>query len=115
MSKQKTLSKLVCVFLGVAFAIAGCHKNPPAIVGQWRTEAPGSLLYDFLEDGNVVLIKESERYPVFHYKFLDKDSLQLFDGMGRMRQYDFHISGDTMTFYDSLDAHTVVAEYTREK
>jgi hypothetical protein len=63
----------------------------------------------------VVLLDNENSFSVFRYKIIAEDSLQLYDGMGRMRTYVFHISGDTMTFYDKLDTNVMVAKYKREK
>ena len=86
---------------------------PHPIVGKWRTAAPASLLFEYLEDGTVLLVEDSHEFVVFHYKIIDKDSLQLYDGMGRLREYEFHISGDTLTFYDNLAEGKIVLQYDR--
>lgn len=60
-----------------------------------------------------MLVEDSHKFVVFHYKIIDEDSLQLYDGMGRLREYDFRISGDTLTFYDNLAAGKIIFQHQR--
>lgn len=104
-----------CIFaLGMlgALLLAACQPAPPAIVGRWRTDAPSSLLFAYGEDGAVHLLEGAREYLVYHYKFVDADTIQLFDGMGRVREYNFHISGNRMTFF-SASGETAL-QFTRE-
>jgi len=96
----------------ITILIFACNAPQP-IVGKWRTDAPTSLLFEYLEDGSVMLVEHSHKFVVFHYKIIDADSLQLYDGMGRLREYDFRISGDTLTFYDNLATGKIVLQHHR--
>jgi predicted RNA-binding protein associated with RNAse of E/G family len=98
----------------VTILVFACSAPHP-IVGKWRTDAPTSLLFEYLEDGSVMLVEDSYKFVVFHYEIIDEDSLQLYDGMGRLREYDFRISGDTLTFYDNLVAGKIVLQHHRAK
>lgn len=84
----------------LALLAAGCSRQP-SIVGFWRTSPPSSLSYEIRSDHSIWLTQHGKSYRMFGYKLLDSDTLQLFDGMGRMRQYDFRINGDQLELYDS--------------
>ena len=109
----KTSIGLTCGLVLLAWLVTACGPGQ-SIAGKWRAEGPGSLLFEFSNDGAVELLDGSRRYPVFHYKILDEDSLQLYDGLGRIQAYDFRIAGDTMTFYDDMGTGTGVTIYRRE-
>lgn len=66
---------------------------------MWRSREPASLLYNFREDGSVILLQYSQDYVVFNFQIVD-ENLLLFDGMGRMREYTFSICGNRLTLYD---------------
>lgn len=110
----KTSIGLTCVLALLMLLVAACDPAQ-SIAGRWRAEGPGSLLFEFSDDGAVDLLDGARRFPVFRYKILDEDSLQLYDGMGRIQAYDFRIAGDTMTFYDDIDTGTAVTIYRREE
>lgn len=100
------------VLILVMILVYACNATHP-IVGKWSTEAPTSLLFEYLADGSVMLVEDSRKFVVFHYKIIDEDSLQLYDGMGRLREYEFRISGDTLTFYDDLAAGNIIIQHHR--
>ena len=100
------------VLLLLIILTSACRSTHP-IVGKWSTDAPTSLQFEYLADGSVLLVEGSREFIVFHYKIIDEDSLQLYDGMGRLREYEFHISGDTLTFYDNLADGKIVLQYNR--
>lgn len=92
---------------------SACGSTHP-IVGKWSTDAPTSFLFEYLADGSVMLLEGSREFVVFHYKIIDLDSLQLYDGMGRLREYDFHIAGNTLTFYDSASGNPILQHHRVE-
>ena len=94
----------------VIILTSACGSTHP-IVGKWSTDAPTSLLFEYSADGSVMLVEDSREFVVFHYKIIDEDSLQLYDGMGRLREYDFRISGDTLTFYDLTSGNTILQHH----
>lgn len=100
------------VLLLITILVFACSAPHP-IVGKWRTDAPASLLFEYLEDGTVMLVEDSQKFVVFHYKIIDEDSLQLYDGMGRLREYEFRILGDTLIFCDSLAEGKIVLQHDR--
>ncbi len=114
MSPQRSphLALLGALFLGLA--LTAC-RPVPSLAGRWRTEPPASLLYEYRADGVVTLVKENRQFIVFHYQLLDEDTLKLYDGMGRVRQYDFRISGETLLLYEDLNSGIVVEKYRREE
>ena len=87
----------------------------PALEGKWRTAPPAALLFEFRSDRSVLLYQDDQIYRVFNYKLLDQNTLQLFDGMGRLRQVDFMIDGDQMLFLDPNQAGKAVEIFEREK
>ena len=111
---RKKFIILTCVLVSLAFLGSGCGATQP-IVGKWRDESPASLLYEFLDDGTVVLLEGHDEFLVFYYEIIDDNSLQLYDGMGRIKEYEFRISGDMLIFYDPSDAGVIAAEYRKEK
>ena len=108
------MAVLTCSVIWLLLLGSACQPQP-ALVGKWRSEPPASLLFEYLADGSVLLLDDSRQVAVFHYKIIDHDSLQLFDGQGRLKQYDFQVSGDTLTFYDQADPGIIAARYHREK
>ncbi len=85
------------------------------MLGKWRSAPPSSLLFDFRADHSVLLYQDGQVYKVFNYKQLDEDTLQLFDGMGRLRQVDFVIDVNQMQFFDPGQPGEAVETFEREK
>ena len=108
---RQTVAILIYGLIGLALLLPACRPAHP-LVGKWRAAPPSSLLFEYGNDGAVLLLKDSTEFVVFHYKLIDDDSVQLFDGMGRVRQYDFSISGGTLTFYEKGE---IAETYTREE
>ena len=94
-------------------AIPACRPASP-LAGRWRTEPPASLLYEYQADGAVLLVQDTGRFVVFHYQLIDADTFRLYDGMGRVRQYDFRISGKTLLLYNDLTSGVLLETYRRE-
>lgn len=61
-----------------------------------------------------MLVQNAGQFVVFHYQLIDADTFRLYDGMGRVRQYDFRISGDTLLLYDDLASGVLLETYHRE-
>ncbi|PIE80734.1 MAG: hypothetical protein CSA11_06695 [Chloroflexi bacterium] len=95
----------------VMLLVTACHA-PPSIAGQWRAEAPSSLLFEFSDDGVVYLLDGADTYQVFRYEFTSADTIELYDGMGRMQSFTVTLSEDTLTFFDTKSA-TQVEVYHR--
>jgi hypothetical protein len=109
----KFIVLLGAIFFCLALAIPACRPAYP-LVGRWRTEPPASLLYEYQTDGAVLLVQDSEKFVVFHYQLIDENTFRLYDGMGRVRQYDFRISGKTLLLYDDLASGVLLETYHRE-
>jgi len=105
---------LICLFLLILNLLTAC-KSGPEINGRWRSEPPSSLLYEYRDDGTVFLLKEETSYQVFRYELFDDNSLRLYDGMGRIQEYEFQITGDRLSFYADLDKVEIVDKFRREK
>jgi len=84
--------------LGIFAILLSACTSRPAVLGKWRSAPPATLLFEFRSDHSVLLYQDGQVYRVFNYKLLDEDTLQLFDGMGRLRQVDFVIKGNQMLF-----------------
>ena len=101
---------LSCALCGLLFT--ACRPVNP-LLGKWRTEPPSSLLFEYRADGTVLLLTPEAVYQVFHYKLVDRDTIMLIDGMGRIKQYDFEVSGDRMTYYDPVQPGVAVERFSR--
>ena len=111
--KQRASFVLICL-VGLALILLAACNSKPDINSRWRSEPPSSLLYEYRDDGTVLLIKGETTYQVFRYKFIDDDSIRLYDGMGRVQEYDFRISGDVLSFYADLEKGNLVERFRRE-
>lgn len=83
----------------VVLLLTACRPTSP-VVGLWQSDEPASLQFEYLADGTVIMKEDTREFIVFHYEITDEDSLQLYDGMGRLQKYNFRISDDALTFYD---------------
>jgi hypothetical protein len=106
--------KAVCVLGILAVMLPACSSRP-ALPGKWRSAPPSSLLFEFQSDHSVLLYQDGRVYKVFNYKLLDGDTLQLFDGMGRLRQVDFEINGNQMFFFDPEQPGDPAEVFEREE
>jgi hypothetical protein len=101
------------LWIAAGLLLAGCRAANP-LVGRWRTAPPSSLLYEYRADGSVLLHQDGATYRVFRYKLLDADRLELFDGMGRMRVYDFQVTEDTLVFFEAGKSEAEVEALQKE-
>ena len=101
---------LLCLFYLVSY---GCSRQP-ALVGRWETSPPASLSYEIRRDRSIWLTQHGQAYRVFGYKLLDQDTLQLFDGMGRMRQYDFQLSDDQLLLFNPANPGELADRWVRQ-
>ena len=76
---------------------------------------PVSLVFDYQPDGTVSVLTDSRDYPMFRYEISSSHLLKLYDGMGKIKEYRFHISGEEMEFYDMKDTSVVIEKYQKEK
>jgi len=106
--------KIACM-IGLIAALLSACTSTPALVGRWRSAPPAALLFEFCSDYSVLLYQDGQVYRVFNYKLLDQDTLQLYDGMGRMRQVDFAINQNQMQFFNPAHPGEVVDVFNREK
>jgi hypothetical protein len=88
------------VGLGVVvlwLAGAAREKSNP-VLGRWRTDGPSNLLFEYRADGTVHLIEETRTFQVFRYQLKEGSTIHLYDGMGRVRVYQYTIDGDEMIY-----------------
>lgn len=101
--KNNAATSLSVMIFTVTLLVAACHSSL-SIAGQWQAEAPSSLLFEFSDDGVVYLLDGTDTYQVFRYKLASADTIELYDGMGRMRSFTVTLSDSTMTFFDTNSA-----------
>jgi len=101
------------LILAVILALLGACSREPDLLGRWRTSPPASLLFEFRSDRSVLLYQDGNVYRVFNYKIIDSDTMQLFDGMGRLRQVDFEIDGDQLLLKETGSEENNVQIWTR--
>lgn len=97
MDRRITAVGLLVPLVAVVALFVPPRDTVPSIAGRWQTEAPSFLVYDFSTDGAVFLVDGSESRQVFRYIFTDGDTIELYDGMGRIRRFTVTLKDDTMT------------------
>ncbi len=114
-SRARRVAKdLLILYMLCGLLFTACRPANP-LVGKWRTEPPSSLLYDYKADGTVLLLMPDAVYQVFHYKMVDQDTIMLIDGMGRIKQYNFEVSGDRMTYFDPDNPGVAVERFSHQE
>lgn len=91
---KQGISLWVIVFFALLFN--ACQPLPEELWGKWRSAPPTSMLFEYRRDKTVYLIDGTRAYLVYRYK-VKGNVLQLFDGMGRLREYEFEIKDGKMT------------------
>jgi hypothetical protein len=112
--RQRGILGLVLLLLLVVALLSACDGGT-AVSGKWRTDPPASLLYIYTDDGAVQLLKDNVAYPVFRYELLGENTIRLYDGMGRMQEYGYELSDDTLIFFDSVEKDRFTEIFTREE
>jgi len=105
---------IMAVSLLIAGAVFQACAAKPGIVGEWDSGAPANLRFEYRPDGSVWLMTESVTRQVWRYEVTGHDTLTLYDGMGRKREYRFSIQGGTLTFND-VKTGEAIERYTRAK
>lgn len=105
------IAALLALLVGL---VTACQKSVP-IVGRWRTTGPANLLYEYREDGTVILIEETRSYQMFRYQLKEGHILHLYDGLGRRQVYRYEIEGDKMTYYQTTGSGAEVEEVFRRE
>ncbi len=103
---------LIVVMCGLL--LSACQPANP-LIGKWRTDPPANLLFDYQADGIVLLLEPEATYQVFHYKVIDRHTLWLIDGMGRIKKYNFKVSGSQMTYYDPARPGVALERFSRQE
>jgi hypothetical protein len=98
----------------IVITLCACARKP-SLVGRWHSAPPASMLFEIRADHSVLLYQHDQVYRVFNYKIIDSDTLQLYDGMGRLRQVDFEIVGDRLLLYDPGSGGSASEIWIREK
>jgi hypothetical protein len=93
--------------------LAGCQARP-SLLGRWRSAPASAMLFEFREDHSVHLYQDGNDFRVFGYKLIDADTLELYDGMGRLRRLDFAIDGEQLQLYETYPAVRPVEVWTKE-
>lgn len=97
MNRKVTAVGLLALLIGVVALVVPSQNRTPPIAGRWQTEAPSSLVYDFSTNGAVLLVDGAETRQVFRYEFTGDDTIEIYDGMGRLRRFTVTFTDDTMT------------------
>ncbi len=113
-SEWGRFNNLACLAVVILLLVSACQASNP-LVGRWRSDGPSKLLYEFREDGSVLLRDGGAVYPVFRYKLGGQDSLTLFDGMGRIKKFTFTVSADQLVFHDAGNLASVLETFTRQR
>lgn len=117
MARMKNPSQkipLLIVFLMFVGLIAQACASKPKILGSWNSGEPSNMQFDFRSDGSVWLVSQDDSRQIWHYEFINNDTLRLYDGQGRIEEYRYTIQDDTLTFYD-LRSGEIVMKYSRMK
>lgn len=112
-NRAQKISILVVFFL-IAGSVAQACAPKPSILGSWNSGAPSNLQFDFRSNGSVWLVTQSESRQIWRYEFVEKDIVDLYDGLGRKQEYRFSVKEDTLTFFD-VQTGKAVEQYARVK
>jgi len=107
------MRRIGCLIL-LAVLLCACTAQAD-VVGRWRSAPPANLLYEFHADRSIWLYQDGQIYRVFNYKLLDHNRLQLFDGMGRMREVIYRIEGDQLFFFDPENPEKIVEQFSQAR
>ena len=105
---MRRLPVLICLLA----LLAGCLPRP-SLLGRWQSSPPSVMLFEFRKDHSVHLYQDGKDFRVFGYKLIDNDTLELYDGMGRLRRLDFAIDGEQLFLYEVFPSVKPVEVWTR--
>ncbi len=111
--RLKITFEVFSLFIICTILFLGC-RTEPRLSGFWRSESPSAFLYNYTDDGVVLLLVEEEPYQVFRYQIIDDNLIRLYDGMGRIQEYYFQLSADRLTFYTDLENGVIAESFERE-
>lgn len=103
---------IMAIFLLLSGSLLQACDTEPCIAGDWISEAPTNMQFQFRTDGSVWLITGTDSRQVWRYEVDGEDILRLYDGMGRKQEIRFKIEGDSLTFYNP-NTDVVVEKYIR--